>query len=200
MTHTTYTQRPLEAASKTIRAGASWRGRGRSEVRARDFRFLVDQPAALGGRDEAPTPMELVAGAVGACLGVVAEQVADRRGLAVEGLEVYSLARQDRRGAAGTADVQPYFHRFRLQVAAATPGADPAELEAFADEVERRCPALGLVRDANVELSVAWRFADRLEPGDAEAACNAALGYAPVRDAAPARPVPTLTLERQGAR
>lgn len=174
---TRYPQPALDAESKTLRAGSTWRGRGRSSVAVRGFRFHVDQPARLGGLDEAPTPMELVLGAVDACLAVVAEQTAAERGLRLDDLQVYSLARQDLRGAAGTAEVQPYFHRYRLQIAVATPEADEGALAAFAAEVERRCPALNLVRDANVELAVAWTFAERLGPRSAEAACNAALGY-----------------------
>lgn len=194
-----FSQPALDAESKTLRAGSTWRGRGRSEVTVRGFRFDVDQPAPLGGRDAAPTPMEYLAGAVDACLAVVAERVAADRGLALDAIQVYSLARQDRRGMAGTADVQPYFHRYRLQIAVATPEAGEDELTDFADEVERRCPALNLLRDANIDLTVAWAFADALAPRGAELACNAALGY-PGEPGAQPGPAPRFALVRGGAR
>jgi uncharacterized OsmC-like protein len=172
-----FSETPVDSASKTLRAAGTWTGQQQTRVAVRGFGFTVDEPEAVGGRDEAPTPMEYLAGAVDACITVTVEQVAARRGLALTGINTYSLARQDRRGLAGTADVQPYFHAYRLQLSVGTPETDPAVLRDFAAAVEHSCPAVNLLRDANAGLTVAWSFAGRTVEHDAEAACNTALGY-----------------------
>ncbi|NUL46593.1 OsmC family protein [Cellulosimicrobium funkei] len=193
-----FSETPLDSASKTLRAAGTWTGRQQTRVSVREFEFTVDEPEAVGGRNEAPTPMEYLAGAVDACITVTVEQVAARRGLELTGINTYSLARQDRRGLAGTADVQPYFHRYRLQLAIGTPETDATALRDFAAAVEHSCPAVNLLRDAGAGLTVAWTFAGRTVEHDAEAACNAALGY-PVRNRSVDAPDPVFACENADA-
>ena len=192
--HPRFAETPLDTESKTLRAAGTWTGRQQTRVAVREFAFTVDEPEAVGGRNEAPTPMEYLAGAVGACITVTIDQVAARRGLALTGVNTYSVARQDRRGLAGTADVQPYFHAYRLQVCLGTPETDADVLRDFAAAVERSCPAVNLLRDAHTGLTVAWSFAARTVEHDAEAACNRALGY-PVRHEPAGVPAPVLAFE-----
>lgn len=182
MTHprpSRFHEAPRTEDSKTLRASGVWTGHRQTRVQVRDFSLIADQPAALGGRDAGPTPMELLSGAVGACAVVVVEQEADRIGVEMTGLSVYSLARQDRRGMAGTADVQPYMHTYRLQLCVGTPVRDEAVLRKLAATVEHRCPAINLLRDAATGLTVDWVFAPAIDDDDAEAVVNAALGYRP---------------------
>lgn len=192
--HPRFAETPLDTESKTLRAAGTWTGRQQTRVAIREFAFSVDEPEAVGGRNEAPTPMEYLAGAVDACITVTIDQVAARRGLELTGVNTYSVARQDRRGLAGTADVQPYFHAYRLQVCVGTPETDAGVLRDFAAAVERSCPAVNLLRDAHTGLTVAWSFAARTVEHDAEAACNRALGY-PVRHEPAGAPAPVLMLE-----
>ncbi|MFC0249590.1 OsmC family protein [Citricoccus parietis] len=193
-----FSETPLDSESKTLRAAGTWTGQQQTRVSVREFEFTVDEPEAVGGRNEGPTPMEFLAGAVDACITVTAEQVAARRGLELTGINTYSLARQDRRGLAGTADVQPYFHRYRLQLAIGTPETDATALRDFAAAVEHSCPAVNLLRDAGAGLTVAWTFAGRTVDHDAEAACNRALGYQP-RIGPVDAPEPVFTCENADA-
>lgn len=193
-----FSETPLDSESKTLRAAGTWTGQQQTRVGVREFEFTVDEPEAVGGRNQGPTPMEYLAGAVNACITVTAEQVAARRGLELTGINTYSLARQDRRGLAGTADVQPYFHRYRLQLAIGTPETDVTALRDFAAAVEHSCPAVNLLRDAGAGLTVAWTFAGRTVDHDAEAACNRALGYQP-RIGPVDAPEPVFTCENADA-
>lgn len=53
------------------RSTVEWKGGFRSEARSRDFAPIPsDEPAALGGDDTAPNPVEQVLGAFGSCLAV----------------------------------------------------------------------------------------------------------------------------------
>ena len=59
------------AASTVWSAEVTWTGAFRSEARVRDFDPLQsDEPAALGGTDTAPNPVEQVLAALGNCLAV----------------------------------------------------------------------------------------------------------------------------------
>lgn len=48
---------------------------------------------------------------------------------------------------------------------------------------EHICPAVNLLRDAHIELEVAWAFVRRSSQGSAEALANLAWGYEPNPDA-----------------
>lgn len=169
---------------KRIRAKGTWQGLMRTTVEIRDFSFVVDEPVAVGGTNSAPTPMEFIAGALNGCVSVVVEQVAKELQLGFTALETYSIATQDTRGFAGTADVSPFFHSYRLEIHVETPLDDPATQQELTKQVHRRCPAINLVESAGVNLVINWVFATEVVPGSAENACNIALGYSP-RTAAP---------------
>lgn len=132
--------------------------------------------------------MEYVVGGVNSCISVVIDQLAQRRELPLTGISTYTLARQDTRGLAGEADVQPYFYVYRLQVVVETPEQDETILAAFAKEAEHICPAINLLRDAHINLEVAWSFVSSLVNDHAEILSNRAWGYtiekdSPVNDA-----------------
>jgi organic hydroperoxide reductase OsmC/OhrA len=58
-----------QAAQTTWKADVEWTGAFTSQVRVRDFApYESDEPAALGGGDSAPNPVEQLLGALGSCL------------------------------------------------------------------------------------------------------------------------------------
>ncbi|NUL47424.1 hypothetical protein F7P69_19785 [Cellulosimicrobium funkei] len=71
-----FSEVPLDSESKTLRAAGTWTRQQQTRMNVREFEFTVDEPEAVGGRNEGPTPMEYLAGAVDACITVTAEQVA----------------------------------------------------------------------------------------------------------------------------
>lgn len=141
---------------KHLRAHGTWEGRQRTSLRVRQFADLATgEPVAVGGDDSAPTPMELVLAALDGCLVVVVETVAAELGLRIGALEVESEASIDVRGFRGVPGVRPHFQHVTTAVRIRTPDAVSFRDRAAA-EVERRCPALNLVRDAGVPAQVEW--------------------------------------------
>lgn len=179
-----YSEPPLSKASKTLRSAGTWNGRQQTQIAVRQFSFTADQPAAKGGRDHGPSPMEYLISGVNACITVVIDQLAQRRKLPVTGISTYTISRQDARGLSGEADVQPYFYAYRLQLVIETPERDEVALQSFAQEAEHACPAVNLLRDAHIELDVAWSFVQCLEPKHAESLANQAWSYAAASSAA----------------
>jgi uncharacterized OsmC-like protein len=167
-----------------------WTGAQQTRLNVRHFEFTADEPHKVGGRDQGPTPMEYLAGAVNSCITVVIDQLAARQQLTLEDVQTYTLASQDTRGLAGTADVQPYAHAYRLQIVITTPERDEHTLRQFAARAEHICPAINLLRDANTGLEVSWSFTEQPHAEAAERLSNAALGYTEANDA----PEPFLTV------
>lgn len=67
----------------------TWNGGFRSEAVIRDFAPLKsDEPAALGGTDTAPNPVEQLLAALGNCLAVGYAANATARGIEIENLEI----------------------------------------------------------------------------------------------------------------
>lgn len=142
---------------KQLRAHGVWEGRQRTRLAVRQFDALATgEPVGVGGDDSAPTPMELVLAALDGCLVVVVETVATELGLVLEEIEVTSQAEIDVRGFRGVPGVRPHFQHVTTTVRVRTPDSDRFTEHGTA-EVERRCPALNLVRDAGVPARVAWQ-------------------------------------------
>lgn len=77
-------------AETTWQAEVTWNGAFRSEARVREFAPTPsDEPAALGGTDTAPNPVEQLLGALGNCLAVGVAANASARGIEIESLSIF---------------------------------------------------------------------------------------------------------------
>src|SRR6516165_9233212 len=142
---------------KTVRAEGEWKGNYRTDLDVRDFRFVIAEPEKIGGKNEGPTPMEYVLGALNGCLNVVIELVARERGIALRNLHISSSGRVDQRGLFGTADVSPQFQSVDVDVTG-TAAASASQLADLAQTVLRRCPVYNLIRDSKARIDVAWNL------------------------------------------
>ncbi|TAM66120.1 MAG: OsmC family peroxiredoxin [Microbacteriaceae bacterium] len=145
---------------KSVRASGSWQGSMATAVSIREFSFVSDEPVAVGGSDTAPTPMEIVAGAVNACTTVVIEQVAGELGITLGAIDTETIAHLDVRGFRGTADVPAHFLDYALHILIAS-DASEAHQRALQRAVEKRSPAISLIRAASVPLEWRWEFRRR---------------------------------------
>ncbi|MBS2017451.1 MAG: OsmC family protein [Deltaproteobacteria bacterium] len=112
----------------------------RTTVRARDFRFVVDEPPALGGEDRGANPVEYLLGSFVGCVNVVAHLVAKERDLPIEHLEIEATGALDPARLFGErtgsrAGFKGIALTFRIQTS-----ASDAAVAAWLAEVEARCP------------------------------------------------------------
>jgi uncharacterized OsmC-like protein len=141
---------------KALRAEGVWQGQMKTRLQVRDFApFYTGEPERVGGDDSAPTPMEYVVAALNGCVAVVVETVAAELGLRIDGMRIESEATMDRRGFLGTADVTPHFTQLTNRIRFTTT-EQPERLEELQRQVVRRCPALNLVQDAGVPVTLDW--------------------------------------------
>lgn len=153
-----------KAQIKTVKAMGEWEGGMATMVSVRDHQFRADEPAHLGGEDTAATPMELVAGAVNACVTVVIATVAKELGIEIKDLRTESAAAIDVRGFHGTADVSPHFCNYKLIIDLTT-DAPRDRLDVLCTQTEKRCPAVNLIRDSGAPVEVVWNISPNRELG-----------------------------------
>src|SRR5580765_6926626 len=78
-----------EAAATVWSAEVTWKGAFQSEARIRDFTPIPsDEPAALGGTDTAPNPVEQLLAALGNCLAVGYAANASVAGIELRGVTI----------------------------------------------------------------------------------------------------------------
>ena len=112
----------------------------KTTVSVRDFEFVVDEPADLGGTNEGPNPVEYLLGAWAGCLNVVAQKVCEEHDVDLAGLEIDVEGDLDPRKFMGMADEpRAGFQEIRVELAVDT-DADDETLETIREEVEARCP------------------------------------------------------------
>jgi putative redox protein len=68
-----------------IRAGQD---KYRTEITAGGQTFIADEPVSVGGAGNAPTPYDLLLGAIGSCTAMTVRMYADRKGWPLESVTI----------------------------------------------------------------------------------------------------------------
>jgi uncharacterized OsmC-like protein len=106
-------------------ADVRWTGAFRSEARIRAFHPVPsDEPAALGGTDTAPNPVEQLLAALGNCLAVGYAANAAAAGISLERLDIRLSGDLDLRTFLGLADGNAGFDTIRAEVDLVTDGTE----------------------------------------------------------------------------
>jgi len=125
---------------KTVKVEAKLLDKFKIEARARDHVVAIDQPAAGGGTDAGPTPLEYLLISLAGCLASVARIVAYQKKITLRSMRVAVEGDLDLDVITGQNRIdRPGFKGIKISVAV---DADMplAEKEAFLKEVESRCP------------------------------------------------------------
>ena len=118
----------------------------------RDFEVVTDEPT---GSNTAPTPLETVLSALVGCEGVIINRCAEAMKFAYSRVEFACAGQVDARGSRGVVGVRPHFETVDLKVTLHT-NEPPERVAKLRKNVELRCPVMNLLRDAGVEMNVAW--------------------------------------------
>jgi uncharacterized OsmC-like protein len=82
----------------------SFSGAGGNHTHAKDFAYDADHPAVLVGADQAPTPVEFLLHAIGACLMAGVANIASARGVNLTCVEAHIEGDVDVQGLLGLSD------------------------------------------------------------------------------------------------
>ena len=125
-------------AIKTVSVETKLGEKFKIESNVRGHNKVIDQPVALGGHDEGPTPLEYLFLALAGCIGSIGRIVAMQKKLHVNGMDIKVEGELDTDGLLGKG-APIGFSEIRVAVDVdADMTAD--EKAAFVHEVDERCP------------------------------------------------------------
>lgn len=124
------------------RANARSAGGMSATVGARRWEWAVDEPEERGGTDAAPTPVEQFLGSLSSCLTLMINNVADRRDVPIEHVDVSVDASPD----------EGHIERIEIDVAVSSP-ADASDVERVVETADRACYVSGVIGE-DVEKTV----------------------------------------------
>jgi uncharacterized OsmC-like protein len=124
----------------TFKATSRSLGGMKVENQVRNFRFIMDEPAELGGTDEGMNPVEALLSALGSCQVIVANAFAKSQGVNLQDFWVELEGDLDPAGfMQGIPGIRPGFQEVRFTMHIKTDS--PVEkVEAFQSFIESRCP------------------------------------------------------------
>lgn len=153
-----------EKACATFKSSSNLTQGFRSEVSIRDHRLTVDEPAALGGTDSGPNPVELVLAALGTCQEITYRAYATAMGIPLESVSVELEGDIDLRGFfAVDESVRSGYKNIRANVRIKSDASD-ADLQKLREIVNAHCPVLDIISNkvpVQMEMSVTRPLASR---------------------------------------
>jgi uncharacterized OsmC-like protein len=149
-------QEDPEVANTKWNAQVKWKGGFRSEATIRDFEPLAsDEPAALGGTDTGPNPVEQILAAFGNCLAVGYAANATAAGIEIRDLSIELEGDVDLHTFLGLADGNAGYSGISIKVNIDS-DASKADLETLHRKVTRTSPvghSLSRAVPVKIELS-----------------------------------------------
>jgi uncharacterized OsmC-like protein len=118
-----------------------------SEIKARDFEFISDEPESLGGENEGPNPVEYVLGALAACQEIVIKAHAGQLGIKLKSVKVDVSGDLDLHGFFDLSKARPGFTDVRYQTFIETEENDPVKLQKLKDLSIENCPVLDIIKN-----------------------------------------------------
>lgn len=109
------------------------------DTQSRSFKILLDEPAELGGTDQAMNPVEALLSALGGCQAIVAAAFAEANDIKFEDFYVNIEGDLDLDGFMGLSDVRKGFSEIRYQMHFKSEESQE-KLEKFAEFIEATCP------------------------------------------------------------
>jgi len=132
-------EEPDVAATKWA-AQVEWKGGFRSDAKIRDFAAArSDEPAALGGTDTGPNPVEQILGALGNCLAVGYAANATAMGIPLNNLVINVEGDLDLQSFLGLKEQHAGFHNIVVKVDLDS-DASPEDIQKLHDKVTSTSP------------------------------------------------------------
>lgn len=146
----------MDSNTLEVAAQSQWQSGLQTHSQIREFTPVVmDEPAALGGQDQGPNPLEYLVASLNGCKGVMVPLIAKEMGFAFSELSFDTKGTVDLRGLMGQDDISTHFQSLTFSVSIKTDESDE-RLQALQEAVANRCPVYNLLRDANVTLNTQW--------------------------------------------
>lgn len=129
----------------------------RTHARAGKHETVIDEPAARGGTDLGPTPIETMIAALLGCTNVILNRVAEKHDVAIKDLSLQAEASFDRRGVMLEEEVAVPFPEIRLTINLTTPASDD-RIERVKSDLGKFCPVSKVIRQSGTRLEEIWNI------------------------------------------
>ena len=118
---------------------------------------MIDEPAARGGADLGPTPIETMIAALLGCTNVILNRVAEKHDVIVKDLSLRAEASFDRRGVMLDEEVAVPFPEIRLMINLTTAASD-AQVDRVKSDLGKFCPVSKVIRQSGTKLEEIWNI------------------------------------------
>jgi uncharacterized OsmC-like protein len=139
----------------TVRAACPTHAR--TNAHAGKHELVIDEPAARGGTDEGPTPIETMIAALLGCTNVILNRVAKKNHVVVTALSLAAEASFDRRGLMLQEEVAVLFPAIRLTINFTTPATDQ-QVERVKAGLGKFCPVSKLILSREQSWTEVWNI------------------------------------------
>ncbi|MED1204142.1 OsmC family protein [Heyndrickxia acidicola] len=126
-----------------------------TKVRSVNHHFIVDEPQAMGGKDEGSNPLATLLGALAGCENIIANMVAKDINFDLQGIEFDIRGELDTRGLMGEPNVRPYFEKVTVHAKVKTTEAEE-RIKELQEKTDLRCPVFTTLKAAGVEMVPNW--------------------------------------------
>ena len=111
----------------------------RTSIHTRNHVVHADEPVEDGGTGTAPTPTEILMGALGSCMAITARMYAERKGWSLEGVEIaLDMQRYNGKDYPAYQGDAAFVHEVREQIVFRGPLTDEQRERLL--EIVNRCP------------------------------------------------------------
>jgi putative redox protein len=125
--------------------------------RAGKHEIVIDEPAARGGTDLGPTPIETMIASLLGCTNVILNRVAEKNHVEVTALSLGAEAGFDRRGVMLEEEVAVPFPEIRLTINLTTPATD-SDVQRLKSDLGKFCPVSKVIRQSGTKLEEIWNI------------------------------------------
>jgi uncharacterized OsmC-like protein len=125
--------------------------------------FDIGDPPELRGRSRGWTPVHAQLAALAGCTSITCTVVARDQKFRYKGLRTKLRSLIDIRGFFFDLHLQPQYEQLNFDLYLDT-RESPARIKAFAREVDRRCPQIGLFHRARIPLVMSWYRTGQAKP------------------------------------
>ncbi len=109
-------------------------------TKVRNFSVDVDEPEGLGGKDEAPNPVEYVLIGLAGCINVVAHTIANEIGIVIEELKITTSGEININKFLGISDKERAGYKsIDIQLSFKSQ-ASKSDLDRWLEAINKRCP------------------------------------------------------------
>lgn len=121
----------------------------------RNFNVDVDEPESLGGKNEAPNPVEYILIGLAGCINVVAHTVADEIEIEINDLKISASGEINVNKFLGISDDERAGYKsIELKLSFNT-NANKSDLDKWQEEINKRCPVKdNLLSETPVNISI----------------------------------------------